>query len=271
MKKLLAVLLALAMIFSFAACGSKPAEPAAPADDAEETVKLIVGFDAEFPPYGYVADDGSYDGFDLALAKEACKRLGWEYDELAINWDYKDNNLEAGDITCIWNGFTMTGREGKYAWSEPYVDNSMIVVVKADSDIQSFDDLEGKTFMAQAGSSGLQALQESELGPKVGSIVELPDYMMGFSELDMGTVDAICIDIGVAKYQMAAKGAENYRILDGEVDSEQYAVGFKLGNEEMAAQITKVLHEMADDGTMLEIAKKYEDAGLSVSGLCMID
>lgn len=95
--------------------------------------------------------------------------------------------------------------------------------------------------------------------------------MMGFSELDMGTVDAICIDIGVAKYQMATKGAENYRILDGEVDSEQYAVGFKLGNEEMAAKVTEVLHEMAKDGTMLEIAKKYEDAGLVLESLCMVE
>lgn len=270
MKKLFALVLALAMIFSFAACGTKAVEPIGEANGETETVKFIVGFDAEFPPYGFVADDGSYDGFDLALAKEVCARNGWEYGELPINWDYKDNNLEAGDITCIWNGFTINGREDKYAWSDAYVDNSIIAVVKADSDIQSFDDLEGKTFMAQAGSSGLQALQESELAAKAGNIVELPDYMMGFSELEMGTVDVICIDIGVAKYQMAANGEENFRILDGEIASEQYGVGFKLGNEEMAAKVTETLKEMAADGTMMEIAKKYEDAGLVLGSLCMV-
>ena len=156
MKKLLALALAAVMVLSLAACGSKSDT----ADDAQgsdeqtaqdtsggETQKLIVGFDAEFPPFGFIAADGSYDGFDLAMAKELCARLGWEYEAVAIDWNSKDAELSSGTINCIWNGFTYTGRENDYTFSDPYVDNSIVMVVKADSGITSLADLAGKSVM----------------------------------------------------------------------------------------------------------------------------
>ena len=111
-------------------------------DAADETAagdrtQLIVGFDAEYPPYGYMDENGEYVGFDLDLAQEVCDRNGWELVKQPIDWDAKDMELNAGSIDCIWNGFTMTGREDDYTFSEPYVDNSIVVVVAADSDIQS--------------------------------------------------------------------------------------------------------------------------------------
>lgn len=75
--------------------------------------------------------DGTYDGFDLAMAKELCARLGWEYEAVAIDWNSKDAELSSGTINCIWNGFTYTGRENDYTFSDPYVDNSIVMVVKA--------------------------------------------------------------------------------------------------------------------------------------------
>ena len=110
-----------------------------------ETQKLIVGFDAEFPPFGFIAADGTYDGFDLAMAKELCARLGWEYEAVAIDWNSKDAELSSGTINCIWNGFTYTGRENDYTFSDPYVDNSIVMVVKAGSGITSLADLAGKS------------------------------------------------------------------------------------------------------------------------------
>ena len=154
MKKLISLVLALVLSLSLIACGAKQDDtPQAGADTPDTTQtaekqKLIVGFDAEFPPFGFIAADGSYDGFDLAMAEELCSRLGWDFEAVPIVWDSKDAELAAGTINCIWNGFTYTGRENDYTWSDPYVDNSIVMVVKADSGISSLADLVGKSVMA---------------------------------------------------------------------------------------------------------------------------
>mgnify|MGYP002581483889 CR=1 FL=1 len=144
-----------------AAASDEAADEAADAADetaAGDRTQLIVGFDAEYPPYGYMDENGEYVGFDLDLAQEVCDRNGWELVKQPIDWDAKDMELNSGSIDCIWNGFTMTGREDDYTFSEPYVDNSIVVVVAADSDIQSLEDLAGKVVATQADSSALTAL-----------------------------------------------------------------------------------------------------------------
>ena len=159
MKKLISLALALVLSLSLIACGAKQDDTPQTGADTPDTTqtaekqKLIVGFDAEFPPFGFIAADGSYDGFDLAMAEELCSRLGWDFEAIPIVWDSKDAELAAGTINCIWNGFTYTGRENDYTWSDPYVDNSIVMVVKADSGISSLADLTGKSVMAQAASS----------------------------------------------------------------------------------------------------------------------
>ncbi len=266
MKKVLASLMVLSMVLvCFAACGTKTVEP------AEETSgKLIVGFDAEFPPYGFVAEDGSYDGFDLAMAKEVCDRLDWEFEAVPIDWNAKDAELSSGNINCIWNGFTYTGREEEYTWSDPYVDNSIVLVVKADAGIQTLADLAGKAVMAQAGSSAVDAIADNEeFSASLGQVVELPDYNTGFMELLQGTVDAVAADLGVATYQIANNEGD-YIILDEPISKEQYAVGFLLGNTELRDQVNEQLQAMAEDGTMLAIAEKYVDKGLVLENLCLI-
>ena len=106
MKKHISLFLCLVLLCAvLAGCGGSSSAPAAQAPQ-----KLIVGFDAEFPPFGFIAADGSYDGFDLAMAKEVCTRLGWEFEAVAIDWNAKDSELSSGNINCIWNGFTCTGR-----------------------------------------------------------------------------------------------------------------------------------------------------------------
>ena len=195
MKKFLAMALAAVMVLALAACGSKndTADDTGDAQDAQggETQKLIVGFDAEFPPFGFIAADGTYDGFDLAMAKELCARLGWEYEAVAIDWNSKDAELSSGTINCIWNGFTYTGRENDYTFSDPYVDNSIVMVVKADSGITSLADLAGKSVMAQAASSAVDAINENEdFKASLKEVVELGDYNMGFMDLAHGFAPA---------------------------------------------------------------------------------
>ncbi|MBQ9647243.1 MAG: amino acid ABC transporter substrate-binding protein [Oscillospiraceae bacterium] len=262
MKKALCLVLSLMLVLSLAACGSK---------QESKNGKLIVGFDAEFPPFGFIDESGNYDGFDLAMAQEVCKRLGWEYEAVAIDWDSKDAELSSGNINCIWNGFTYTGRENDYTWSDPYVDNSIVLVVKADSGIGSKADLAGKSVMAQAGSSAVDALDADETGfaASLKEVVQLPDYNMGFLELDQGTVDALAVDLGVAMAQINQK-AGAYVILDEAVSTEQYAIGFLKGNTELRDAVNEQLLAIAQDGTMLKIAEQYVDEGVVIDSLCLI-
>ena len=257
MKKILSILLVVAMLLPAIAM-------------AEGTQKLIVGFDAEFPPFGFVNADGEYDGFDLAVAKELCNRLGWEFEAVAIDWLAKDAELSSGNINCIWNGFTCTGREDQYTWSDPYVDNSIVLVVKKDSGIATMADLAGKTVMAQAASSAADAINGNEaFKSSLKEVIELADYNTGFMELKQGTVDAIAADQGVAAYQIANNEGE-YIILDEAISTEQYAVGFLKGNTELRDAVNAELKKMAEDGTMLKIAEQYVDSGLVIESLCML-
>lgn len=257
MKKLFALALCLLVCLSLCACSGK-----------SETT-LVVGFDAEFPPFGYVGEDGEYDGFDLAMAEELCKRLGWKFKAVPIDWNSKDAELAAGSISCIWNGFTCTGREEEYTWSDPYVDNSIVAAVRADSGIQSLNDLAGKTVMVQSASSGADALNANEtLKSSLKQVVELGDYSLGFLELKQGTVDAVVADQGVVAYQIANSG-EDYVILPEAVSAEQYAVGFLKGNTQLRDQVNAELLKMAEDGTMMKIAQNYVDDGLVLESLCL--
>ncbi|MBQ2666058.1 amino acid ABC transporter substrate-binding protein [Methanobrevibacter sp.] len=237
------------------------------ADDAiaNDDDTFIVGFDAEFPPYGYKDDSGNYVGFDLDLAKEVCERNNWTFVAQPIDWDAKDAELDSGSIDCIWNGFTINGREDDYTWTDAYIDNKQVIVVKSDSGIDSLDDLAGKTVETQKDSSALAALQgdNKTLADTFATLTEVADYNTAFMDLESGACDAVAIDIGVAQYQVNSKdNSDDYKILDDSISSEQYGVGFKLGNEDLRDKVQATLDEMFADGTVLKIAENYSDAGV---------
>lgn len=281
MKKITTVLMAAAMTMAMlAGCGSASTEQAASAEPAADTetaateenqeetageaqegdrTTFTVGFDAEFPPYGYMDENGDYTGFDLDLAQEVCDRNGWELVKQPIDWDSKDMELSSGSIDCIWNGFTMNGREDAYTWSVPYVDNSQVFVVKADAGISTQADLAGKIVGVQKDSSALAALEgdAADLAATFAEMNQYADYNTGFMDLEAGAIDALAVDIGVANYQIASRG-DGYVIMDEKLATEQYGIGFLLGNEELKDQVEKTLLEMADDGTFTKIAEKYD-------------
>ena len=191
--------------------------PEGAAEIPEDTGRssLTLGFDAEYPPYGYKDDNGDYVGYDIDLATEVCSRLGWTLNLQPIDWDSKDMELDSGNIDVIWNGMTMTGREDAYTWVGPYVDNSIMIVVTADSGIASLEDLAGKNVITQSGSSALTALTDDpgdssndanlKLAASFASLEQTPDYNTAFMNLESGVVDAVAVDIGVANYQLAAR------------------------------------------------------------------
>ena len=221
---------------------------------------LVVGFDAEYPPFGYMNNEGEYVGFDLDVARLVCDNLGWELIKTPINWDSKDMELNSGSIDCIWNGFTIQGREDSYTFSSPYVDNSQVVMVKAGSPIKTLADLAGKIVGVQTDTPVQKALSKGgdkeSLGATFKQLVVMPNYNQAVQELDMGGVDAVALDVGVAKKKMADLSGR-FEILPEIVMSETYGIGFKKGNTALRDEVEATLREVAAEGTMAKLAEKY--------------
>ncbi|MBQ4486424.1 MAG: ABC transporter permease subunit [Oscillospiraceae bacterium] len=223
---------------------------------------FTVGFDSEFPPYGYKDESGEYVGFDLDLAQEVCNRRGWILVKQPIDWDSKDMELKTGAIDCIWNGFTIDGREDDYTWSIPYIDNSQVIVVKSDSGITDASGLAGKVVAVQTDSSALAALtgedateENKALCASFSELQQVGDYNSAFLNLETGAVDAICLDVGVASYEVNAR--KGFVILDAPISSEKYGVGFLKGNTVLRDEVQTTMLEMAADGTFNDIADKW--------------
>lgn len=226
---------------------------------SNQKATFTVGFDQDFPPFGYVDENGEFTGFDLELAKEAAKRMDMEIKLQPIDWDSKELELSSGSISCIWNGFTMNSRENDYTWTESYMDNSQVFVVKSDSGIKTQADLAGKIVTAQTDSAALNALNGDDFKDLKASFKELltcAQYNTAFMDLEAGAVDAVAMDIGVAKYQIEGKESK-FIILDEPIVKEQYAIGFYKGNTEMRDKVQKALDEMAADGTFKKISEKW--------------
>ena len=237
---------------------SKATEETTTASETDSKTTFTVGFDQDFPPMGFVGEDGEVTGFDLELSTEVAKRIGKEVKYQPIAWDAKDMELTSGTIDCIWNGFSIQGREDKYTWSKPYMKNDQVFVVKSDSSIESLEDLAGKTVEVQVDSSAEAALKENtELADTFGKLQTVADYNTGFMDLEMGGVDAIAMDSVVANYQITKRGGNGFTVLDTPLSSEEYGIGFKLGNEALRDEVQKALDEMKADGTMKTISEKW--------------
>ena len=277
MKKRIALILTGTMLMGFvlSACGDnestekkdeKTENSVETSSNANNRTTFTVGFDAEYPPYGYMDENGEYTGFDLELAEAVCKLEGWELVKKPINWDAKDMELNSGAIDCIWNGFTMTGREDDYTWTEPYMANQQVFVVANDSDINSQADLAGKIVEVQADSSAEAALKEApELTATFKELLTTADYNTAFMDLEQGAVDAIAMDVIVAGYQIQQRNAD-FKILDDSLSEEEYGVGFKKGNTELRDKVQSTLEEMAEDGTLQEVSEKWFSKDVTTVG-----
>ncbi len=231
--------------------------------DASDT-KLVVGFDNSYPPYGFIGDDGEYTGFDLDLAAEVASRNGWEVELNPIDWDAKDALLNQGTVNCIWNGFTMEGREDSYTFSEPYMLNEQVIVTRADSGINNLEDLAGKVVITQIDSAALDVLEgdQKALADTFAKLDTISDYNNAFMQLQAGNVDAVACDLSIAAYQMAGN-PDAYAQIETPLSSEHYAVGFKKGDDAMAKTVSDTLKAMYADGTVQQLCEKYAQYGLS--------
>lgn len=263
-KLLLGGLLAIATATLLTGCQSSETA------STEERTTLIVGFDAEYPPYGYRDTDGSYTGFDLEMAKLVCESLGWEYIAKPIDWASKDMELSSGTIDCIWNGFSLTPeRTDQYAWSTPYVNNQQVIVVPTASGITSLEELAGLNVVVQGSSASDEAFKSEELQDWVatfGSLTPDPDYNTSFLKLDADGADAVAVDIGVAEYQLANREEGLYTILEEAFYEEPYAIGFRLEDTELRDIINEEYMKLVESGVYEELANKF---GIDSAMLCL--
>ncbi len=228
-------------------------------NQAENTEGIIrVGID-NFDPYSYLDINGEYAGIDVELAKQAFGRLGYEPEFQIIAWEDKDDYLEDGTIDCIWSCYSMTDREEKYEWAGPYMYSRQVVAVRADSDIWSLADLEGKRVAVQTTTKAENLFLhviDSPL-PKVRAINSFGTTEEIYSMLRKGYVDAIAgHEALIAK--LTGNGTEAYRMLEESPYMSEIGVAFAKGtHEKLAGELTEVLEEMKQDGTIGEIAQKY--------------
>lgn len=254
MKKMIALLLALVMVFALCACGNTDDD-----DNANDTRTFVMGVDPEYPPYSYVGDDGEYTGFDIEVCRAVCDLLGWNFEVFAVNWDQKLIQLDSNECDCIWAGMTILDSmiEAGYVISDPYYDNSQVILVKDGSDIKSSADLAGKTVAVQLGTSGeaLLAGDLADLAATFDELVTCNSFLSCFTELDGGSVDAVFVDYPVA----AAYAAENegFTIINESLGAEQYGIAFRSGDQELCDTVEAAVEELVANGTYAKIAANY--------------
>ena len=256
MKKIIALLLALAMVFTLAACGEKKEE--AP---VAETTKFIMGIDPEYPPFSYLGDNGEYTGFDVDVCRAVCEKLGWELEIFGVNWDEKLIQLDAGECDCVWAGMTLLDsmKEAGYVLSNPYYDNTQVILVKDASGIKSSADLAGKDVAVQLGTSGEALLNGDliDLTNTFNNLITCDSFLKCFAELDGNSVDAVFVDAPVAKAY--AEGKDGYLIIDEALGAEQYGIAFRNADQALCDQVEAAVAELVADGTYADIAKNYPD------------
>ncbi|MBQ0017723.1 MAG: transporter substrate-binding domain-containing protein [Clostridiales bacterium] len=255
-KKVLVLFMAFAMILTmglFTGCGKT--------ETSDEATTFTMGIDAEYPPFSYIGDDGEYTGFDVEICKAACEKLGWNFEVFGVNWDEKLVQLDADECDCVWSGMTILDsmKEAGYVISEPYYDNTQVILVKDGSGIASSADLAGKTVAVQLGTSGEALLQDdlADLAGTFGELVTCDSFLKCFTELDSGAVDAVFVDAPVADSYVAEN--EGFKIIDEGLGAEQYGIAFRADDQEMCDKIEAAVAELVEDGTYAEIAAKYPD------------
>ncbi len=262
MKKVLCLLLAAITSLSLlAGCGNKDDTKTNNGDGNGKT--FVMGVDPEYPPFSYLGDDGKFTGFDVEIAQAACDLLGWDLKVFGVNWDQKLVQLDSNECDCVWSGMTILDsmKEAGYVISDPYYDNTQVIMVKEGSSIKSSADLAGKTVAVQLGTSGESLLTSGgdleSLAATFANLTTCDSFLKCFTELGGGAVDAVIVDKPVA-ISYAEQNA-GFSIIDENLGAEQYGIAFRSGDQELCDTIEGAVQQLVDNGTYAKIAEKYPD------------
>lgn len=216
--------------------------------------EFVLGLDATFKPMGFTDENDCIVGFDIDVATELCARWGIKLTCKSINWDTKEQELNAGNIDCIWNGMSINAsRKKAMILSEPYMENEMVFVVKNDSPIASQNDLDGKKVAVQSGSSAQEILDGASINVSQNA---LATNVEALQQLESGLVDAVFMDSVVAEYEISTS-KKDYRLLPDGLEKEQYAIGFRKNDAKLRDKVQETLSDMKKDGKLKEISTKW--------------
>ena len=213
---------------------------------------LVLTNDNEYTTYNC-----RYAIFATGGIGRVCSRLGVELETYSVNWDTKEQDLNAGTIDCIWNGLSVSDERKKVMlMSEPYMKNEMVFVVNGSSDVASQADLAGKNIAVQNGSTAQETLLASDVVANGATTTELATNVEALQQLELNMVDAAFLDSVVANYEISTSG-KDYKVLPDGLDPEEYAIGFRLGDQALCDKIEEILHEMKQDGKLAEISTSW--------------
>ena len=258
MKKIIALFLSLVMVFAFAACGNEKAveNAASDLDYIKSNGKLIIGI-TDYAPMNYKDEAGKWTGFDTEFAELVCEKLGVTPEFVEIDWDNKFIALESKSIDCIWNGMTISDEvKANTNCSDAYVKNAQVVVMAKDKaaeykDVAAMKDLK---FAVEAGSAGATAAADNGFA----NVIEAGTQTDAVLEVASGSCDACIIDITMAKAMVEKEGSSYSDLaVANELTSEEYGIGCRKGSD-LTAEINKLMAELKADGTLVDLAAKYE-------------
>ena len=258
MKRFLAFGLAMVMACSSLMLGCS--------DSSKSSNKVIVGVDNGFPPMGFLNDKNELVGFDIDVAKATFAKLGMQVEFLAIDWSAKEQELNTKKVDCLWNGYTITDeRKEKVNFTDPYMKNAQVIVVKKDSGIASLKDMAGKKLALQSGSSAADALDAAaDLKASLGKVNEFGDNMKAFMDLESGMSDAVLLDQVVADYYIKTNN-KDWVILDEKLAQEEYGIGFRK-DDALRDKVNNTLKELAADGTLAKISTEWFGSDVTIIG-----
>ena len=244
MKKIIALLMVMAMAFALCSC----------ADDSAD--KLVIGYTI-YEPMNYLAEDGTLTGFDTEFAEAVCEKLGVEPEFVEINWDTKFAILKSDQIDCIWNGMTISDDvKANCTVSKAYVKNAQVVVMAEDAladypDAESMKDLK---FTAEAGSAGEEAIKANGLDKNYVAVATQQDALIAVKG---GQADACVIDITMAKTMTKDGTSYDNFAYEVELTSEEYGIGFRPEDTELCEKVNAAIDELNAEGVLPALAEKY--------------
>ncbi len=220
---------------------------------------LIVGIDVNFPPMGFINEQGEIVGADIDFVKLALQSIGEEVKVQPINWDSKELELNSRNIDLICNGLSYTPERDKtMTLTQPYMENRQVTIVRADSGIEKLNQLCKKTVCVQKGSSGEIAFEKSEFLNSVDSLIKLENCVDCLNELQQKKVDAVVVDEAVASYYMNLNGLNNeFKILNEVLSSEFYVIAVKKGNVALKDKIEQAYKNVVNTPQAEQISKKW--------------
>ncbi len=259
MKKIILAVLMAASVLAVSGCKKTQKKDGADAVSAlKERGVFVLGLDDSFPPLGFRSEDNEIVGYDIDLAKEVAKRLGVDFRAQPIDWDAKEMELETGKIDCIWNGFTITEeRKNALSFTEAYLNNDQVLVVRADSGIKALSDAKNKIIGIQSGSSAQEAVDDNAaFSASISKLIMFKDNITALNDLDIGGVDGVVMDSVVANYSIA-QTKKPFIVIDESLANEGYGIGFRKNEPELRDAVWSILKEMQADGTVTAISQKW--------------